>query len=32
MQSEAMALLDEVLPPGDNGMFGRNNANLTAVN
>ena len=28
MQSEAMALLDEVLPAGVNGA-GRNNANLT---
>jgi integrase len=30
MQSDAMALLDSVLPPGKNGMFGKNNANLTA--
>jgi hypothetical protein len=30
MQSDAMALLDEVLPPGKNGMSGKNNANLTA--
>ena len=30
MQSEAMALLDEVLPPGRNGMSGKNNANLTS--
>jgi len=30
MQSDAMALLDEVLPPGKNGMFGKNNVNLTA--
>jgi integrase len=29
MQSDAMALLDEVLPPGKNGIFGKNNANLT---
>jgi hypothetical protein len=29
MQSDAMALLDEVLPPGKNGVFGKNNANLT---
>jgi len=29
MQSDAMALLDEVLPPGKNGMSGKNNANLT---
>jgi integrase len=29
MQSDAMALLDEVLPPGKNGMFEKNNANLT---
>jgi hypothetical protein len=28
MQSEAMALLDEVLPPGVNGA-GKNNGNLT---
>jgi hypothetical protein len=30
MQSEAMALLNEVLPIGNNGVFGRNSANLTA--
>jgi len=29
MQEDAMALLDEVLPPGKNGMSGKNNANLT---
>jgi integrase len=29
MQSDAMALLDEVLPPGKNGVSGKNNANLT---
>jgi hypothetical protein len=29
MQSDAMALLDAVLPPGKNGIFGKNNANLT---
>jgi integrase len=29
MQEDAMALLDEVLPPGKNGVFQRNNANLT---
>jgi integrase len=29
MQSDAMALLDEVLPPGKNGVVGKNNANLT---
>ncbi len=29
MQSEAMALLDEVLPVGKNGLCGRNNADLT---
>ncbi len=29
MQSDAMALLDEVLPAGKNGMPERNNANLT---
>ena len=28
MQSDAMALLDEVLPEGKNGMSRRNNANL----
>jgi integrase len=28
MQSEAMALLDEILPAGVNGI-GKNNANLT---
>jgi integrase len=32
MQSDAMALLDEVLPPGKNGMFGKNNVNLTSDN
>ncbi len=33
MQQEAMALLDEVLPPGKNGTNGlsrKNNGNLTA--
>jgi len=30
MQSEAMALLDEVLPPGKNSMSGKNNVNLTS--
>jgi len=29
MQSDAMALLDEVLPEGKNGLSGNNNANLT---
>jgi integrase len=29
MQSDAMALLDEVLPPGKKGVSGKNNANLT---
>jgi len=29
MQSEAMALLDEVLPPGRKGLSQQNNANLT---
>ena len=29
MQSEAMALLDEVLPPGKNGVKNKINANLT---
>jgi integrase len=29
MQEDAMALLDEVLPPGKNGVFQKNNANLT---
>jgi integrase len=29
MQSDAMALLDEVLPPGKNGVSQKNNANLT---
>ena len=29
MQSEAMALLDGILPPGKNGMSGKNNVNLT---
>lgn len=29
MQSEAMALLDEVLPEGRNGVCGKNNADLT---
>jgi len=29
MQSDAMALLDEVLPAGKNGVFQKNNANLT---
>ena len=32
MQSDAMALLVEVLPPGKNGVSGKNNANLTAEN
>ena len=31
MQSDAMALLDEVLPPGKNGGFLEDNANLTPV-
>ena len=30
MQSDAMALLDEVLPAGKNGTFQKINANLTA--
>ncbi len=29
MQSDAMALLDEVLPPGENGTKNKINANLT---
>ncbi len=29
MQSDAMALLDEVVPAGGNGVFQKNNANLT---
>jgi len=29
MQSDAMALLDEVLPTGKNGVFEKNNAILT---
>ena len=29
MQSDAMALLDEVLPPGENGVFQKFNAKLT---
>ena len=29
MQSDAMALLDEVLPAGINGIRNKNNANLT---
>ena len=29
MQEDAMALLDEVLPAGKNGGFGKYNANLT---
>jgi len=29
MQEDAMALLDEVLPPGKNGVSQKNNANLT---
>ena len=29
MQSDAMVLLDEVLPPGKNGVFQKTNANLT---
>jgi integrase len=31
MQEDAMALLDEVLPPGKNGVSQKNNANLTAT-
>ncbi|MFC1969073.1 tyrosine-type recombinase/integrase [Chloroflexota bacterium] len=31
MQSDAMALLDEVLPAGKNGVFQKNNANLTPI-
>ena len=31
MQEDAMALLDEVLPPGVNGVSQKNNANLTPV-
>jgi integrase len=31
MQADAMALLDEVLPPGKNGARQKNNANLTAT-
>jgi len=31
MQQEAMALLDEVLPAGKNGMPQKNNANLTPI-
>jgi hypothetical protein len=29
MQEDAMALLDEVLPAGENRAFQKNNANLT---
>jgi len=31
MQEDAMALLDEVLPAGKNGVFQKNNANLTPI-
>ena len=31
MQSDAMALLDEVLPAGKNGVFLQNNVNLTSI-
>jgi len=31
MQSDAMALLDEVLPAGINGVSRKNNANLTPI-
>jgi len=31
MQSDAMALLDEVLPAGVNGVSQKNNANLTPI-
>jgi len=31
MQSDAMALLDEVLPAGVNGVFQKNNAFLTPI-
>ena len=31
MQSDAMALLNEVLPEGKNGVFQKNNANLTPI-
>jgi len=31
MQKDAMALLDEVLPPGKNGGFQKNNAKLTPI-
>jgi integrase len=31
MQEDAMALLDEVLPPGKNGVSQKNNANLTPI-
>jgi len=31
MQSDAMSLLDEVLPPGKNGVSPKNNANLTPI-
>ena len=31
MQSDAMALLDEVLPPGVNGLSQKNNAKLTPI-
>ncbi len=30
MQKDAMALLDEVLPAGENGTFQKNNVNLTS--
>jgi integrase len=32
MQQDAMALLDEVVPPGKNGVFQKNNAKLTPAN
>jgi len=31
MQEDAMALLDEVLPAGENGVFQKNNAKLTPI-
>jgi integrase len=31
MQQDAMALLDEVIPAGKNGVFQKNNANLTPI-
>ena len=31
MQEDAMVLLDEVLPPGKNGVSQKNNANLTPI-